>query len=388
MQTWALIVDSYRLLLSRKLFWITLVISSIVVLMYASIGFDESGWYILFGLTHFDSETFKAGSEWASALYLGFFSTIIVGFWFTWIATILALVSTAPIFNDFMADGAIDLVLSKPMGRLRIFLVKYLGGLMFVLLQMTLFTVGVFLCVGWRVGEWKPEILLAIPLVLVFFSYLYAVSVLLTMLTRSTVASLMLTLIFWFLIFGVNWAERQVNEIRIQTEYMAEVIDRYPDAAMMPGQVPPRKTTTPEKTQTPAEIKAEKEQKAAVAEQRRVDAEQRKKGLLEDAAVYKTWVDRIRIILAVLPKTKQTTDLVEHATVESGQGLLSIMVGAAQRESRGDRPRNPQANTNEILKRIDEDYRDQSPYYIIGTSLAFEFVVLGCACFLFIRRDF
>ena len=80
MQVWALLVDSYRLLLNRKLFWITLVVSAIVVLIYASIGFDETGWFMFFGLTHFDSDIFKAGTDAAKSMYLGIFSTLIVGY--------------------------------------------------------------------------------------------------------------------------------------------------------------------------------------------------------------------------------------------------------------------------------------------------------------------
>lgn len=396
MQIWALLVDSYRLLMSRKLFWITLVISALVVLMYASIGFDETGCYLFFGLTHFESDIFRSGSEWASHLYLGIFSTVIVGWWFTWAAAILALVSTSPIFNDFMADGSIDLVLSKPMGRIRIFLVKYLGGLLFVLLQMTVITFGVFLCVGWRVGEWKPEILLAIPLVLVFFSYLYSVSVLLTMLTRSTIASLMLTFVFWFVIWGVNFAEQFVNQQFLRQKQTAELIEKYPDsfspqarvetdrAAAAGGQNPVSKESI-----SPAEAEEIKEaaQRDRKAKENRLNAT--KKSAIDSAADLKWWRDGLRSVLAVLPKTKQTTDLVERWTVESGQSLTSIMMGAGQRDQNPNQNRRSgMAQQNELQRKLEDDYRNRSAWYVIGTSLAFEFVMLAFACFIFVRRDF
>jgi hypothetical protein len=37
---------------------------------------------------------------------------------------------------------------------------------------------------------------------------------------------------------------------------------------------------------------------------------------------------------------------------------------------------------------MQEHYDSVSAWYILGTSLAFEAVVLGFACFLFYRRDF
>jgi hypothetical protein len=50
MQTAALLLDSLRMLRSRKLFWISLGISALVVAAYASIGFGENGLSLLFGL--------------------------------------------------------------------------------------------------------------------------------------------------------------------------------------------------------------------------------------------------------------------------------------------------------------------------------------------------
>ena len=42
--------------------------------------------------------------------YKWLFSMLVVGGWLTWIATILALVSTASIFPDFVSGGSIDLL--------------------------------------------------------------------------------------------------------------------------------------------------------------------------------------------------------------------------------------------------------------------------------------
>ena len=46
----ALLVDAYRYLNSKKLFWITLGLSGVVVIFYASFGFDEKGMSMLFGM--------------------------------------------------------------------------------------------------------------------------------------------------------------------------------------------------------------------------------------------------------------------------------------------------------------------------------------------------
>src|SRR5262245_36365632 len=97
----ALLLDSYRELNSRKLFWIVLVLSALVLVAYASIGFDENGLFILFGLKHIDSDLIREGSPMARLLYRGIFATFVVPIWLAWSATILALISTAPIFPEF-----------------------------------------------------------------------------------------------------------------------------------------------------------------------------------------------------------------------------------------------------------------------------------------------
>jgi hypothetical protein len=50
-------------------------------------------------------------------------------------------------------------------------------------------------------------VFLAIPIVMCFFSYLFAVAVLLGVLTRSTIATLLLTILFWAMAFAVYFGE-------------------------------------------------------------------------------------------------------------------------------------------------------------------------------------
>ena len=61
----ALLLDAYRELSSKKLFWITLCISGMVVLSYASIGFNEQGMTMLFGFKQIDSEFINSSTGWS-----------------------------------------------------------------------------------------------------------------------------------------------------------------------------------------------------------------------------------------------------------------------------------------------------------------------------------
>ncbi len=347
MQTWALFVDSYRLLVSRKLFWITFALSGVALLVFASLGFDDEGWFVLFGAFSQEDPVLRAGSPFAAQLYLGIYSYLIIGFWFTWIATILALISTTSIFVDFMADGAIDMVVSRPISRVKVFLVKYTGSLLFVFLQIAFFTFFVVLCIRWRLGDWHFQILYAIPLVLLFYSYLYSVNVLLAMLTRSSLASLLLTLLFWLCLWGVQTAERFTTEFRVMAEVIAEM-DEQNEKDVLGPEVP---------------------------------------NTIASSVDWDFW-NRVALTFQfVLPKNKETLDLIDRYTLrESERGVADALKNKPAEKGGMFGP--PPGDARVFAQRVQEEYDDRSLWYILGTSLAFEAIVLGLAMWLFVRRDF
>ncbi len=204
-KTFALLLDAYRELNARRLFWVVLGLSGLVVVIFGIVGIRDESITILnwespirfFYLSLLSRGTF----------YKLLFVTLGIQYWLSWLAVILALVSTAGMFPDFLAGGSIELYLSKPISRLRLFTTKYFGGLLFVAIQVTVFCVASFLVLGFRGGTWEPSLFLAVPLVVLMFSYLFAVCVLLGVLTRSTVAALLLTLLFWFVLWAVHSTE-------------------------------------------------------------------------------------------------------------------------------------------------------------------------------------
>ena len=120
-----LLLDSFRMLRAQKLFWIFLVLSAVVSLLYASIGISETEFGILFGLWSFDLSEMLGGMEMtpdvAKGLYLWLFTDVIVRYWLGLIALVLGIISCASIFPEFVARGSVDLVLSKPPSRLLLY---------------------------------------------------------------------------------------------------------------------------------------------------------------------------------------------------------------------------------------------------------------------------
>ena len=206
-QELTILVDSFRLLQARKLFWVALGISALVAVVYASIGCTPTGISVLFGLREFDNPLLRAGTPEASAFYLLLFTDVVVRFWLAWFAVVLALVASASVFPEFLREGAIEVLLSKPIGRVRLFLWKYLGSLMFVAVQVGLFAAIAFVAIGARLGEWNFSVFWSVPLVTLVFSLVYCVAVLIGVVTRSTLFSLLGALVFWGATLVVQWSE-------------------------------------------------------------------------------------------------------------------------------------------------------------------------------------
>ncbi len=365
----AMLVDAYRELNSRKLFWITIAISAVVVIAYGSIGFNEDGMSVLFGLKQVDSEYINSTTPWARALYVGIFSDFVVDLWLGKIAVILALISTCTLFPDFLAGGAIDVVLSKPIRRLTIFGIKYVVSLLFVVLQVAVFSLGVFLCVGLRLGEWNWMIFAAVPVVTVFYSYLYSVCVLAGVVTRSAITALLMTMLFWFSLWGIQTAESTLWQFHTRFEIQSENSQTKIDAmeqrldALDDGDLV---------------AKGDIERRMA---QERSSLELTRDG----AAKLGRWHGPLRGVMVILPKTQMTVGLLSRWLKDpEGFSILGMMRGEMTGSS-GLMQDNVQV---EMTRRLEAELDSMSAWYLVGTSVLFEAVVLAAACVVFVRRDY
>lgn len=390
-QTWALLVDGYRELNSKKLFWITMVLSLLVVCAFGAFGLYPGGYSALW--FKFDHAFFNSRVIPPEKFYKFIFASIGIPVWLTWIASILALISTAGIIPDFVTGGAIELSLSKPIGRVRLFLTKYCTGLLFVGLQVSAFTLACMLVIGVRGRSWEPALLLAIPIVLCFYSYLYAMCALIGLLTRSSIAALLLTLLFWILLFALNATD---SVFVMQRERAKAEIELYTNREvsqlrLAEGQLKALKEMgtplTDENGKFPDGLSSELEvANPMLASTRRKLAEAERSS--------KAWTRRSAILTDVrtlLPKTSETIKLLERHLLTPED--LAIMTRQQQFESTGVSPVDENGEPRRISEQqaaqlTEEVLRGRSVWWIVGTSLGFEVVVLGIACVIFARRDF
>ena len=368
--TIALLLDAYRLLNARKIFWITMILSLLVVGSFALVGIDEQG----ISIAWWNLELFEINTGIAGFTQAVFYKLIFVNFginiWLSWVATILGLITTASIFPEFLGAGSIDVVLSKPISRLRLYVVKYITGLLFVFLQVTAFTLASFLVIGLRGGSWEPGLFIAIPLVTLFFSYLFAICALLGVITRSTIASLLLTVLIWFGIWIVQSAEGTLMMFQLMLDQRVEGYQQAADRI--------------EERLAKVEDPDDTERWAFLHE----SLEKRKETLADatsSAASLDAWHTGLIGVMTVLPKTGETIQLLERWTIDLAE--------LPQNENDTTRPLvNDEGDFRPDEQRLAEDIqqakRDRSVWWILGTSVIFELVLVLIGGWLFWRRDF
>ena len=121
------------------------------------------------------------------------------------VGVLLALLWTAGFLPSFLEPQAVTVLLAKPAPRWAVLAGKFVGVILFVALHATLFVGGTWLGLGLSTGVWEPRYWLAVPLLVTNFAVFYAVSALLAVCTRSTVAAVFGTLLFWLLCWAMNF---------------------------------------------------------------------------------------------------------------------------------------------------------------------------------------
>ena len=377
----AMLLDSYRELNSKKLFWVILAISGIVILNFASIGFNDDGMSLFFGLKSIENPMLSKDSPLASMLYRSLFTSFIVGIWLAWIATILALMSTSTIFPDFIADGAIDTVLAKPIARVSLFAMKYATSLLFVVLQVSLFCLGIFLCLGARLGDWEWRIFAAIPVITLFYSYLFAVNVLFGVLTRSALTALLVTGLFWGSLFSMNASVVIMDQFRTGFTVQIEESDR--DIATYQGTLDAmneRDEENPDSANDAARTRLEDRIASLTIER---DDQQETIDKLD------RWYKPIQAFQVIMPKTSETVGLLDRwLRRDTDVNIMDIFAGNVEQDGEGDFRTTDSSRDREVQRRMENEFESRSLWYVVGTSLVFEGVLLSLACWIFVRRDY
>ncbi len=121
------------------------------------------------------------------------------------LGVLVTLVWTAGFLPSFLDPGEVSVLLSKPAARVTLFAGRFVGVVAYVALQAQVFVGATAVALGVRTGEWAAGYWLCAPLLVLHFAVFYSFSALLAVMTRSTAACLVGTLLFWALCWAMNY---------------------------------------------------------------------------------------------------------------------------------------------------------------------------------------
>ncbi|MDE0935289.1 MAG: ABC transporter permease subunit [Mariniblastus sp.] len=120
------------------------------------------------------------------------------------IGLLIAIIVTANLIPETFEPGSLNLLLSKPISRWGLYVAKFLGGCTFIGICTAYLFFGLWLWLGIGMGTWDRAILLSIPLYILVFAIYFAVSAFVGLVWRSSIVSVILTLVFWAFCFSIG----------------------------------------------------------------------------------------------------------------------------------------------------------------------------------------
>lgn len=187
--TAALIRDTFREALARKIFWGLFGLSTAMILFFMFLLKIDIVEGALATVTLFGRSMSRATD--VDRLVTGTYGGIAT-FLYTW-GMFLAVFASAGLIPSVLEPGRIELLLSKPVSRTHILLGRYAGNVLVVSCNVTYLVVAVWLIFGLKTGIWSKWFLFSIVTTVFIFAVLLAVVVLMGVLFESTALATMVT---------------------------------------------------------------------------------------------------------------------------------------------------------------------------------------------------
>jgi ABC-type transport system involved in multi-copper enzyme maturation permease subunit len=227
--------DALYQVLDNKVFRILVLLVLAPVLATFLIGFREDEIVLLFGLKRWDYgpllDFFSAivgtryGQDDPQGLLITGFSSLVIEGLAGSFGVIFTIAATAFFVPRMIEKGAADVLFHKPIGRLAFYLSRYFAGLVFIALFSALLVGGMYLGFLLVSGHHDPGILWAAITLTYLFGLIHGVSMLVGVMTRSTVAAILLTIVFFFSNGCIHqiWIEKEKHVVSSAVRELAEV---------------------------------------------------------------------------------------------------------------------------------------------------------------------
>lgn len=189
MVTLALISDTFREALARKIFWVLFGLSTLLILFFLFLLRIDIASGATATITLFGQQT--GANPHVDRLVRGVYGGIAT-FLYTW-GMFLSVFASAGLIPSVLEPGRIELLLSKPLSRSHILLGRFAGNVLVVALNTSYLVLGVWIILGLKTGIWSPVFLISIATTTFIFAVLLAVVVFIGVTIESAAAATMIT---------------------------------------------------------------------------------------------------------------------------------------------------------------------------------------------------
>ncbi len=202
--TKALFLDALAQVLDNKIFRLLVILTGGLVLPTFLIAATPEKLVLLWGWREYDyTGIFEALNQRGALIenpreaLIGTLQTLFVNQVAGTVGIFFTIAATAFFVPRMLEKGAADTLFSKPVSRLTLLLTRYLAGLLFVGVLAVILVGGIHLGLMLNSGYSDPGFLWSIPSLIYLFAVLYAVSILCGVLTRSSAAAILITIVFF-----------------------------------------------------------------------------------------------------------------------------------------------------------------------------------------------
>ncbi len=207
----ALLMDSFYQVLDNRVFRILAVLVLLPILVTFLVGFHEDHMSILFGWKQYeygemlsflsqnrsvslDDEAFQ---PFAQEMVITGSTKLLLDLLGGLLGMMLAIAATAFFVPRMLEKGAADAIFHKPPQRWIFFVARYFSGLLFVAILSGVLVGGMYLGILIVSDFSAPSVLWGAPALIYTYGLIHAFSMLAGVFTRSTVAAIMLSLVFF-----------------------------------------------------------------------------------------------------------------------------------------------------------------------------------------------
>jgi ABC-2 type transport system permease protein len=189
MITLALIRDTFREALARKIFWGLFGLSILMILFFLFLLKIDLVEGAMATVSLFGRSTNSPTD--VDRLVRGVYGGIAT-FLYTW-GMFLAVFASAGLIPSVLEPGRIELLLSKPVSRTHILLGRFAGNVLVISSNVIFLVLGVWTILGIKTGIWSPAFLISIVTTVFIFAVLLSVVVLVGVLFESAALATMIS---------------------------------------------------------------------------------------------------------------------------------------------------------------------------------------------------